>query len=395
MGVGSEELGANPFQVTRAYVCREASRLVPTNTRGLPEGFYRSDLLSVACVLDRRSADEIINPTARKSGPAPTAESVAGRVFHQDDILILDERVLKGAYVPLSYDEGYPTLPDGRPFWSQLDFEPPESYAAFRAYLDQGTKGHRELFRLADRKDIQMLVQGVKMQDAALLDPSLVPKLHLLEAPEVPTTRDPLDPPEEELQTVQVERMLPGDVSLSLSDAKGKKLQAVTAELREWFLMYHWGLRAQAHDLFFLQSTQSRRQRLGLALDDNTYVKSTTLMKKLMGYMDGDDIMVPGSKNDDGIARFWAEMTPKTAIDMMEKLQRMQRVALGLPAASPALPSDQGLPLTEQQRLEQKSGRGALPAEADDEETGMSDDERMKRIAALVAAARSRKSAAS
>ena len=68
---------------------------VPKNAYGLPLGIYRMDLLP----------------------EDPTDED------------------LENAFTPLQYDEGFPTQIDGRPFWSQLTFEPIEASSSSKPIL--------------------------------------------------------------------------------------------------------------------------------------------------------------------------------------------------------------------------------------------------------------------
>lgn len=384
MGVG-EDFEANPYKVTRAQIAREATRLVPTNTRGLPEGFYRSDLLNYGCVIDRRSADEILNPSKNKGGP---------RVFLADDILILNQSILRAAFVPLSYDEGYPALPDGRPFWAQLEFEPPEVYAAFQMYLEMGTKGHRELYRLAGDPKVQRVMHNARIAASVYSNPSDAEKLHILPPPRAAATDHWIEQDEEGNIVKQNDDVLPTSIALGTHTPEGQRLKSTSMELQEWMLLYHWVHRAQAHDLYWLQGAQQKRQRLSLHLDGAQYTRAVQLEHKLMAFINADIAEMPCSVNDDGDPRFWAEMTPKTALAMLDLLQKTKRVALGLPAAGPAPAEDQGLKpsvqpkarggqaLTDQSTLGNQGGGSDAPA--------MSDDERMKKIAALVAGARLR-----
>src|SRR5690606_680790 len=59
---------------------------------------------------------------------------------------------LKAAFIPLNFDEGFPTLPDGRPFWEKLEYEPSQYHEAFQAYIQmpQVSNGVRSLNDLAE-----------------------------------------------------------------------------------------------------------------------------------------------------------------------------------------------------------------------------------------------------
>ncbi len=72
----------------------------------------------------------------------------------------LDQDVLDSAFVPLSYDEGYPALPDGQPFWNQLNFESDEAFQRFCEYVELGKKEFRILPNIAKGPaDLQSLIQ--------------------------------------------------------------------------------------------------------------------------------------------------------------------------------------------------------------------------------------------
>jgi hypothetical protein len=70
----------------------------------------------------------------------------------------LPQEVLDSAFTPLSYEEGYPALPSGWPFWEPLEFEPPEAHQEFKRYLELGKKEFRILPQLANSSEhLEML----------------------------------------------------------------------------------------------------------------------------------------------------------------------------------------------------------------------------------------------
>jgi hypothetical protein len=70
----------------------------------------------------------------------------------------LSQEVLDSAFTPLSYEEGYPALPSGWPFWETLEFEPPEAHHEFKRYLELGKKEFRILPQLAtDSNHLELL----------------------------------------------------------------------------------------------------------------------------------------------------------------------------------------------------------------------------------------------
>lgn len=129
---------------------------IPVNALGMLEGIYRPDLLPSPPSHTQEgnvSIETVDANTSDRLESAPTQEILVmengaelllptQQVQSIDDVAY--EKELRIAFVPLCYDEGYPTL-DGVPFWSQLPFEPTEAFAVFDAYLRQGRTGMRTL----------------------------------------------------------------------------------------------------------------------------------------------------------------------------------------------------------------------------------------------------------
>jgi len=99
-----------PDQCSRGDAIAILSKNIEQNQFGLPTHFIRSDLL-----------------------PSLLTGSVA-----QDEV--------DSASVGLFYNEGYPTLASGTPFWNQLPHEPQSSHNLFQRYIDQAEEhGIRQL----------------------------------------------------------------------------------------------------------------------------------------------------------------------------------------------------------------------------------------------------------
>ena len=111
----------------RAILLQRAFGHIPVTAEGLPVGYYRVDLL----------------PTTYEK-PEVEAHS------------------LRSAYVDLSFEHGYPTLGDGRPFWHKLEFEPGFAYGAFQIYLDSLNEGPRELTQLAQNEELIRIASQVQ-----------------------------------------------------------------------------------------------------------------------------------------------------------------------------------------------------------------------------------------
>jgi len=143
---------------------------MPKNSIGLPEAIYRTDLVPEP------------GPELLDGDPTPNSDSGAQRLPMRQDTAggsrkskrngangsntSLDDPSAAGgisqsldglsvAFLPLSYAEGYPTLPNGMPFWDRFDFEPAMAFQAFEAYVIQGDQGARQLFLLEQSKDIK------------------------------------------------------------------------------------------------------------------------------------------------------------------------------------------------------------------------------------------------
>jgi len=99
-------LGAEVIVVpmnAKAAVMKRLNGDIPSNEYGLLEYIYRADLIPTAM-------DEL-----------PTKERTD---------------YMEAAIIELDYSQGFPTLPDGEPFWAQLPTEPGEAHRAFIHYLD-------------------------------------------------------------------------------------------------------------------------------------------------------------------------------------------------------------------------------------------------------------------
>lgn len=107
----------------KAQAVKTLSKNIPRNHLGLPEYFYQCDLLPDMATLSQLPSDE---------------------AAHFQDQALRE----------LNYDQGFPTLNDGEPFWSQLPHEPKDAFIAFAAYLDSTRAstevGVRQLHLLKD-----------------------------------------------------------------------------------------------------------------------------------------------------------------------------------------------------------------------------------------------------
>lgn len=297
---------------------RELQKHIPMNDFGLPIGFYRADLLPFHDYEAPRSAEEARLPHIQ-SEDLDTLES-------QDEALTADEWItsngssynlsvpedqfvietdpetstessgssessgsqelqtrrvagfpatqLEQAFIWLSYDEGYPTLPNGQPFWNRLEYEDTESFGLFQRYL--------------------LMTKG--------------------------TNPDPNDPKDDTWKPAEGVRSLT-ELATQLYTRDSDIVVAVE-KFQVINQLYYWGLRSKAYDLFKVVQYRKQQEQRAIETQDSHYFTSRRLLHRLMGYMEDEE-------------EFWDMMTPKTGIDMLKTLTQLERVSAGLPAAGP------------------------------------------------------------
>lgn len=219
----------------RIQLLQRAAGRLPLTAEGLLVGYYRSDLL----------------PTTYVNA---TEESIA----------------LKGAYSDLSFEYGFPTLHDGRPFWHKFDFEPGFSFGAFQAYLELINGGPRELARLTENQELHQIASRM----AGLPEGQLISRADFARA------------------------------------------------MYESSIMYYWRQRAKAFDLYKEAAYRHQRLRRQSTVEDDHY----TLASNLLNTLKEKVLNTP---------KFFDDMAPKTAVDLLGRLVAIQRVSVGLPAAGP------------------------------------------------------------
>lgn len=92
-------------------------------------------------------------------------------------------------------------------------------------------------------------------------------------------------------------------------------------DLNEWNSLFFWSFRVTAFDLYRVVDHQRRRVQRMLLVEDDHYTRSSKIMKKLDMYFENLDL-----SGDD------VDLTPEKAVAMLEKLVKIQRVSVGLPA---------------------------------------------------------------
>jgi hypothetical protein len=108
-------------------------------------------------------------------------------------------------------------------------------------------------------------------------------------------------------------------------------------KLTELHTYYYWAPRTKAADLFEQAASSKLRERRILSIQDRHYLESERLLKTLKDkYFDRID-------PETGEYIWIEEMTPKVALEFLDKLVKIQRISLGLPAHGLSNPEDDGI----------------------------------------------------
>jgi hypothetical protein len=168
--------------------------------------------------------------TSEKPGQG-SQEVQTAQDYHAQSVLA-EAEALQTAYVDLSFDSGYPTLPGGEPFWHKLEHEPGLEYGAFQIYLEADLEGPRELSVLARNPELLNLYSLHKQRPA----------------------NQPVTPTE------------------------------LLYILHEASILYFWRSRARAHDLFKEAAYRHIRVKRQQKTEDYHYNIAEKLLAKIEGY---------------------------------------------------------------------------------------------------------------
>lgn len=226
-----------PLNGYRTQLIQRAARNLPVTAEGLPVGYYRTDLLPQR---PPQSAQEEID-------------------------------ALRSAYVDLNFIHGYPTLPDGRPFWHKLDFEAAFAYGAFQVFLDTIDDGPRAVDALAQNQELLQIARQI---------------------------------------------YAPGQSQNEFGPAELNKI------LQEVAITNYWRPRSKAYDLYKDAAHRHVRLRRQIRVEDEHFVLAQNLLAQLKAkVLDSPD--------------FFEKLEPKVALDMLNKLVGIMRVSAGLPSTGP------------------------------------------------------------
>lgn len=256
-------LGGVPTEQRQIIAIRELSETLPLNDMGLPYGIYRPDFLPVHKERgDIRTPEERSKDLIRYNHESGEFESawdgslptyyvevwIREEYAKQKDLLsggdvnvVVEDAPsfaftradLRAAWLQLDYKEGYPRASRGTPFWQQLDFEPPEAFMAFEAYLTLTVIENR----------------GVREM-----------------------------------------RYVP-DVMNHLARQSGLPLVTLPSEeqLEQYYTLYYWYHRTKAYDLFrAVEFRRKQEERAYETLDDH-YFRSRKMLDRLQEYMDDEE----------------------------------------------------------------------------------------------------------
>lgn len=260
---------------------------LPLNDFGMPIGIYRTDLLpfhnyqpnSNGRKHDLLIIDDPLGPSekqegapVRENGAEPEAEAEAEpHVFRTAGFPTKDLAI---AFMPLQYDEGYPSFDNGMPFWQRLDYEPTDAYEAFHRYLQMS------LGRASSSDDVEDEYDGVAASG----------------------TRS--------ISHMAAEMFPDGDLLKMIDVFKG------------YYHHFYWGMRANAYDLCRVAQYRKQQEHRAIETQDEHYITSRKLRHRLMQYFDSTD-------------DFWDLMTPKVGLDMLKTVTQLERISAGIPAAGP------------------------------------------------------------
>ncbi len=241
----------------KASIIKELMEAVPINEYGLPTHIYRTDLIPA----------DFKDLSAQERG-----------------------EVLDIAAHTLEYDQGFPTVASGEPFWGRLPFEPTELFNMFVNYLDLTTPDDVSVSTLEKltKRDEDADSLSVNPTDSTYAR-SPIRQLHLLSP----------------IEGIDTESLL------------------------SYSHMFYWAQRAQAYDLFLVACHRKRKEKLTLELEGQHYAMSTHLLQTSSEILNHAlTAIAAGQENEDGNTVVNYKLRDVT--DVMWKMFQMQRISLGL-----------------------------------------------------------------
>lgn len=119
---------------------------------------------------------------------------------------------------------------------------------------------------------------------------------------------------------------LAGDPAVNLSSQR----------LSEAFTYFYWAPRCKAFDLFRVAAYQKIREARIASSSDRHFLEAERLITNLQQYFKVVD--------DEGNLEWLADLSPGVAVSCLERLVKLQRISLGLPAHGSSTPQEGDLP---------------------------------------------------
>lgn len=129
------------------------------------------------------------------------------------------------AQVDILYDESFPTMGSGMPFWSPFDWEERDAFLALEVYLTMPTANLQGVRRLAD---------------------------------------------------------IPAALAM-------KGVEVTLVQIKTWYYAHYWQWRAKAYDIFRQAQWQLQQQERSRAVVDLQYARAQKIMGRLMEYMEDEE----------------------------------------------------------------------------------------------------------
>lgn len=132
--------------------------------------------------------------------------------------------------------------------------------------------------------------------------------------------------------------------------------------LQEWFHVYMWPHRVAAYDMHVVANHQRQRIQMALSIEGRHAQMAEEIMNKLRNLLNAEDYMVAQN------------VTPKQAVEMLERMAKLQRISVGLPAngghdqplVPPAVHVTMQQMAAESKSVENASGTDALDREVEE-----------------------------
>lgn len=106
------------------------------------------------------------------------------------------------------------------------------------------------------------------------------------------------------------------------------------SEIVDWCHTFYWHYRSRAYDLFLIACHRKQREQRLMSIEGHHFKMAETFLNKIndivVHKLDAA-IMEIKSPNDDGTGEL-QELRTKELVDMVEKLVKIQRISVGLPA---------------------------------------------------------------